>query len=190
MALAPAPHCYDCTMLPTLVLLLIMATVGALDGSYYHTYKFRLFEQPSSRVETVTHILRALTLAIGVWVLAHRIPVGGWYWAVVALFTFDLVVDIVDILIEPKSRKPLGGLPPLEYFIHMMAIALSGGAWATFVIAGWASRGQPSALLPFELPWWLLWYARVVAVGALAMGVMDALRLVLAASRPAVRARS
>lgn len=167
-------------MIPTLILLLAMATIGAIDGTYYHTLKFRLFEQPSSRLETVTHVLRALSLAVAVWVLSDRVPVGGWYWAIVALFTFDLAVDVVDILIEPRSRAPLGGLPPLEYFIHMMVIALSGGAWATFAIAGWSTRQEPAALVPFDVPWVLLWYARAVAVGALAMGLGDAVRLALA----------
>lgn len=165
-------------MIPTLVLLLAMATIGAIDGTYYHTYKFRLFEQPSARLETTTHIFRALTLAVGLWVLAHRVPVGGWYWAIVALFTLDLIDDVVDVLIEPRSRAPLGGLPPLEYLIHMIAIALSGGAWATFVLAGWSTRHAPAALVPFDLPSWLLWYARIVAVGALLMAVGDAIRLV------------
>ena len=160
-----------------------MATIGAVDGMYYHTLKFRLFEQPSARFETVTHIVRAFALAGALWVLAHRIPVGGWYWAMVALFTFDLVDDVADVLIEPRSRAPLGGLPPLEYLVHMIAIALSGGAWATFVLAGWATRHAPTALVPFALPWWLLWYARVVAVGALLMGAGDAIRLILSSRR-------
>ena len=86
----------------------------------------------------------------------------------------------MDILIEPRSRAPLGGLPPLEYFIHMIVIAISGGAWATFAIAGWATRSAPTALVTFPVPWWLLWYARAVALGALVMGLGDAMRLVLA----------
>ncbi len=167
-------------MLSTLVLLLAMATIGAIDGTYYHTYKYRLFEQPASRLETVTHILRALSLTVALGVLSQWIPVGGWYWAMAGLFTFDLVVDVVDILIEPRSRAPLGGLPPLEYFIHMISIAISGGAWATFAIAGWPARNQATALVAFDLPWWLLWYARAVAVGALLMGLGDAIRLGLA----------
>lgn len=166
-------------MFPTLILLLAMATIGAIDGTYYHSYKYRLSQQPSSRLETVTHVLRALSLAVALWVLSDRIPVGGWYWAMAALFTFDLGVDVVDILIEPRSRAPLGGLPPLEYFIHMIVIAISGGAWATFAIAGWATRDQPTALVAFDAPWSLLWYGHAVAVGALVMGLGDAIRLVL-----------
>lgn len=77
-------------MFPTLILLLAMATIGAIDGTYYHSYKYRLSQQPSSRVETVTHVLRALSLAVALWVLSDRIPFGGWYWAMAALFTFDL----------------------------------------------------------------------------------------------------
>ncbi len=37
-------------------------------------------------------MFRALSLVVALWILAHRIPVGGRYWAIVALFTFDLVV--------------------------------------------------------------------------------------------------
>ncbi len=162
-----------------LILLLVMATIGSIDGSYYHTYKFELFRQPSARLETVTHVFRAYSLAIAAWVLVHYIPQGVWYWALVALFALDFLDDVVDVLIEPKSRAPLGGLPPFEYLIHMLVMGLSGAIWVTFIVGGFATRSAPSALVPYELSWWLLWYGRIVAVGAVLMGTMDALRLAM-----------
>lgn len=166
-------------------LLLVMATIGAIDGTYYHTLKFRLYDQPSARLETVTHVFRAWSMAFAVWLLAHHVPVGGWYWALVAVFAFDFVDDVVDVAIEPRSRAPLGGLPPREYLIHMIVMGLAGAAWVSFIAAGWAQRAAPTALLPHPLPAWVVWYARAVAVGALLMGLQDLGLLV----RSVVRAR-
>jgi len=45
----------------TLLLLVVMATIGSADGPYYHTWKFRLATHPSSRKETVTPIARGLS---------------------------------------------------------------------------------------------------------------------------------
>jgi hypothetical protein len=63
--------------------------------------------------------------------------------------------------------------------IHMLVMGLSGAIWVTFIVGGFATRSAPSAFLPYELPWWLLWYGRIVAVGAVIMGTMDLLRLAL-----------
>jgi hypothetical protein len=168
-------------MIVPLVLLLAMAFIGSIDGAYYHTYKFALYRQPSARLETVTHVIRAFALAFTVLVLTSGIPVGRWFWVVAAVFAVDFIDDIVDVAIEPRSRAPLGGLPPLEYLIHMIVMALSGGVWVSFLVAGWASRDQPTALVPHALPWIIVWTARGVAVGAILMGASDAIRLVRAA---------
>jgi hypothetical protein len=163
-----------------LVLLLAMASIGSIDGAYYHTYRFALYRQPSARLETVTHVIRAFALAFTVLVLSAGTPVGRWFWVVAAVFAIDFVDDVVDVAIEPRSRAPLGGLPPLEYLIHMIVMALSGGVWVSFLVAGWATRGQPTAIVPRALPWIIVWMGRGVAVGAILMGAGDAIRLVLA----------
>jgi len=172
-------------MLVPLTLLLAMALIGSIDGAYYHTYKFALYRQPSARVETVTHIIRAFSMAFVVWILAHYTPMGGWFWAVGIVFAIDVIDDIVDILVEPGSRAPLGGLPTAEYLIHMIVMACGGGAWTTFVVLGWGAQNEATALLPFAstLPAWVLWLSRLVAVGALLSGLGDTIQLIRSVMR-------
>jgi len=179
-------------MLAPLVLLLAMAVIGSVDGAYYHTYKFALYRQPSARLETVTHIIRALMLAVAVWLLAHYTPKGGWFWVLAVVFAIDLIDDVVDVCVEPRSRAPLGGLPTPEYVVHILAMACSGGAWATFLVLGWSARDEPTALVPFgaTLPEWLLWFARLVAVAALFTGLSDAVRLTRSVRRDGWRPRT
>jgi hypothetical protein len=171
-------------MFVPLVCLLLLATIGVTDSAYYHTYKFRLFEQPSSRVETLTHIARAFAAAVTIGLLSHYRPVGGWYWLVAGVLGFDFVINVVDVVVEPKSRAPLGGLPPPEYLIHMVVMAFAGGATCTFLALGYAGRLEPSALLaPEHMPTWLVWYARVVVVGAVLSGIGDSVRLLVSVKR-------
>ena len=82
--------------------LLAMATIGAIDGTYYHTLKFRLYDQPSARLETVTHVFRAWSMAFAVWLLAHHVPVGGWYWALVAVFAVLTVNVGLTYILAPR----------------------------------------------------------------------------------------
>ena len=159
-------------LLPAL-LLLAMGTIGAVDALWYHLYKLRLAQQPGSRAETVTHIVRSLTFAVALTALVQGRPSGGWFWALAAVFALDFADDVADVLIEPKSRAPLGGLPPREYLVHMVVMGLSGATWLAYVVQGWALRAGPTALLPASLPAWLVWDARLTAAGALLLGCVD-----------------
>lgn len=103
----------------------------------YHLWKLRLHRQPSARAEALVHIVRAFSFALALGVLDHVRPEGASYWALAALFAVELLDDVMDVLIEPASRAPLSGLPPTEYPIHMMVMALSGGVWVSFLLAGW-----------------------------------------------------
>src|SRR5215471_14487453 len=54
-----------------LLLLLVVAPFGAVDVVWFHVHKFRLYDQPSARCETITHLLRGLLFALGALVLAR-----------------------------------------------------------------------------------------------------------------------
>ncbi len=164
----------------TVLLLIVAGTIGAVDILYYHLYKFRLSRRPGSRAETATHILRAFTFAFGVWILLGNTPMGGWYWALAAVFILDFIDGVVDVAIEPRSRKSLGGLPPLEYTVHMLSATLTGGAWVTFLVAGWAGRLAPTALVDrtSALPAWLILDGRAIAVSSVLLGTAEAALLV------------
>src|SRR5690348_15242607 len=111
-------------LLPAL-LLLAMGTVGALDGVWYHLFKLRLAQRSSCRAETITHVVRGITFAVALTALVQGRPSGAWFWALLAVFALDFADDVLDVVIEPKSRAPLGGLPPLEYLVHMLVMGLS-----------------------------------------------------------------
>lgn len=165
-----------------ITLFIISGTIGSADILYYHWYKFRLYKQPGSRFETLTHIFRSFTFGIGVYTLLHYLPLGGWYWAVAVLFGLDFADEILDICIEPKSREPLGGLPGPEYLVHMIATTLNGGAWVTFLAAGWAGRLSGTALVTRHtaLPAWLAFDGNLIAATAVLIGAGELLLLLKA----------
>lgn len=163
-------------MVVPVVLLIVMGMIGSLDGFYYHLWKFRLYKQPSARAETITHIVRAFSYTAVLLLLTHTQPQGGWYWAIAAIFGLELLDDVVDITIEPKSREPLGGLPPREYLIHMVVMAISGGVWVSYLVLAWPNASLPTALAPLAdgaLPTWLVWEARILAVGSLGFALLE-----------------
>jgi hypothetical protein len=134
-------------MSETAFFLLAASMIGAFDVLWWHVYKFRLYDQPGSVLEEVTHLVRyALFLAIAVTLVTVDEP-RDVQWFVVALFAADVAVTIVDVLAEPASRAPLGGLPGLEYLVHILATFLLGGAAATF---WWSAERGGSPLTTFD----------------------------------------
>ncbi len=125
----------------------IAAPLGAIDVLYFHIYKFRLATRPESRRETVTHIVRSLLFGVGLWIITTRQPQGVWFWAVLALFAFDFVNSVTDAFLERDSRAALGGLPRLEYVLHIVGATLMGVITLSFFL-----RGLPYASLPSGLP--------------------------------------
>ena len=153
-----------------LVIMSIVAPLGALDVLYFHLYKFRLHARRASRLETVTHLARGALFAAVAFVFARYEPHGSWYWVVVALVGLDFLNNVADVLLEPKSRASLGGLPPAEYAIHIIGATASGVIGATWVIVGRPLAALPTALAPPpEMPGWLATNAHVLYIGAIAM---------------------
>lgn len=175
-------------MLLPAVLLLAMGTVGAVDALWYHLYKLRLAQRRSCRAETITHVVRNVTFAVGLTALTTGRPSGGWFWGLLAVFALDFLDDVADVLLEPKSRAPLGGLPPREYLVHMLVMALSGAVWISYAVGGWALRTGTTGLLPAQLPAWLVWDGRLTAAGAILLAGVD-LALMLRGSSDVIEQR-
>ncbi len=172
-----------------ILLMAIVAPIGALDVFWFHLYRFRLYAQPGSRAETVTHIARGLLFALGLLAMLTWRPVGTWYWVVGGLFVLDFANNVADVLLEPSSRRPLGGLPPLEYLIHVVGATAAGGITAAYFIAGWQLRLEDTALVPLAgdaLPAMLRWQGWAAAAGGLLVALLEAVllaRSVLASRR-------
>ena len=169
----------------TLLLISIAAPIGAIDVVYYHIYKFRLAQRPDSRAETRTHIVRSLTLGALVLVITLYRPTGLWFWAVAALFVLDFANNAVDAFLERDSRADLGGLPRVEYVIHIAGATFMGAVALSFVARGWSLGGLETSLAPrlVEVPAPMKMNAVAIGLGALALAAYEALAMAASARR-------
>jgi hypothetical protein len=179
-------------MSPTVAPLAIMsavAPIAAIDVLYFHLYKFRLYAHRASQLETVTHLARALLFGAAAFLLARGEPHGAWFWVIAGLAAADFGNNVADVLLEPRSRAPLGGLPPLEYAIHIVGATASGVIAGAWVIGGWPLASLPTELAPpGEVPAWLAANCHALYAGAAAMLLGEAallIRAVLRARAPA-----
>jgi hypothetical protein len=120
-------------MYAALYLLTVAGMVGSYDVLYYHMYKLRLFQQRDAVWENLTHAIRALLYAAMMLVVLH-VRLRGWYWLLYpALLSCELVNTMSDTILEPYSRRKLGGLPPVEYSLHVFLSIVTGAALASIV---------------------------------------------------------
>jgi hypothetical protein len=126
------------------------AGIGAFDVLYYHLYRFRLFDQPESVAEEITHLCRhAIFLTLLMLLSAGgRSPIGDAL--VLGLVGLDLANGAADVLLERRSRATLGGLPPVESLVHLLSSFGMGLAVAAYVLA-------PSLPAPTGLLAWQVW---------------------------------
>lgn len=116
--------------------LILAAAIGGFDVIYFHIYRFRLFGRIASRWETVAHLAQSGTF-IGICLcasVASRRPS-----VILLLFAFHFASVGADALLERGSRSGVGGLPPLEYLVHVAGATATGAALAAFLIAPPAS---------------------------------------------------
>jgi len=115
-----------------IVLLLAFTTVAAIDGFYFHLWKYRLWERPETQREHALHTLNACLFPFTIVPLSLADCGGAWLWAGVALNAALVVVESVDVLEERGSRALLGGLSSVEYWMHFL---MSGLRWGYMVAA-------------------------------------------------------
>lgn len=120
--------------------------VGALDGLYFHLWKFRLYARPQSRTEHLTHTVRACLLGPLLW-LAFVHP---RLELLVVLAGVDTAVVFADVWLENASRRDLGGIPRAEYVVHVVANTLHTAAMTLAIAVWWVS---PSAAVPSMVRW-------------------------------------
>jgi hypothetical protein len=140
----------DAVFLPVLIAIFIVAPIGAIDALYFHSIKYKLYANPDSRMEQVTHILRAFMLGIAVLLLVVFEPNGAWFWGVGAIFVLDFLNNVIDVSLEHASRQKLGGLTRAEYVIHIVGASGMGGVTFAYFILGWRLGDLPTALAPVE----------------------------------------
>lgn len=173
-----------------LLILLTAAPIGAFDVIYFHLWKFRLFERPESVKEEVTHLFRGYLVPIATLFMLLGRPEGGWFWLVFALFAFDGLNSLLDVIFEPGSRSPRI-VPPTELAVHFVGITSMGAAFAIFLVSGWATRNHPTALTSYDssfLPDSIFRFGFVGLAGAFVLATFEAFLFIRAVRRRAASA--
>lgn len=119
-------------MTETAQLMLATSMIGAIDVFWFHLWRFRLYRQPGSVSEEITHLAGfAVFIAIAATLLISDGPAEA-RGPILVLFALNMAFAAIDVLLERSSRAPLGGLPPVEYLIHVLVVFGAGAAAATF----------------------------------------------------------
>ncbi len=177
-------------MLTASILLLVIALLGAFDIAYFHTYRCRLSRRPESRTEAWIHVVRGVVYTLQLALVPNARFTGAWYGAFVALFVADVAVALLDVAVEPASRRSQGGLPGGEYFMHIVLSVLAGAYLHSVAVASlpWAALPTGVACAP-GAPLALRAVLGVLAAGCLSVAAAEAWALLPHPARPRPRPR-
>jgi hypothetical protein len=155
-------------------ILILYSGVGAIDILYNHLYRYRLYAHASSFTEHVSHTAMTVNLIATVALLVF-VEMGTLGFALfLTIQAVDVLNTLWDVFLEPKSRAPLGGLPPHEYFLHTIIFLLHGAfLWA--VIGNWDQLVHGAGFGALRWPplsTFLLCNAVALMIGGLAMCVL------------------
>lgn len=157
---------------PAVIVLLVVAGLAAWDGVYYHLWRFRLFAHDASRTEHLTHTLRAL-LAGPLALMLFVVPVHGpSLWLALGLAVLDFAILVWDVFSEEQSRRALGGIPPAEYRIHVVAATLHAIGLTLAFAARPASAWHPMTSAAEPLPADVVRLGMIIVPGAIALGLL------------------
>ena len=157
------------THLLALQLMAAQGCLGAFDTLYHHELTEALPQKTSARLELSIHAVRALiysALFIGLSAWEWH---GGWAWALVAIFTVEIVLTLWDFVVEDRTRL----LPATERVTHTV-LAINGGAFITLL----ALNSGDWSSLPTALVWhpqgWLSVFLALCGIGVGLSGLRDA----------------
>lgn len=119
----------------SLILLGLFALLSALDGLYFHLWKYRLHTRAESRGEHLIHTLRSLLFPAIVLTLYAHPSVGFVLWLGVGLVVLDAGAEFWDVWIERDSREEWGGLSSAEYLLHVVLTILRTASLALNLVA-------------------------------------------------------
>jgi hypothetical protein len=153
-------------MLTPCVLLLLIALLGAFDVFFFHRHRCHLSKRAESRTEAWIHVARGVVYALQLIAVPNLRFEGRAYALFVALFVADVAIAVADILVEPASRRELGGLPAGEYLMHIVLSVLVGAMLHALIVAtsGWRTLPTAIRVVPAAPA------ALRIALGALAVG--------------------
>lgn len=136
------------------VLWTLALVVGAVDGLYFHLWKYMLHARSESRTEHLAHLGRAFLLPPTLWLAFLKDADGAPLQRLVPLIiviALDAVLGVWDVMLETESRRAIGGLRRSEYLIHVVATALHSGA-EVLAVAAWVLAWTGSAAFAVRSP--------------------------------------
>lgn len=149
------------------LLLLGFAVLGVMDGVYYHFYKHNLPAHPASAYEHKLHTIRAIAFPLIVYFLYAHNFAGIYLWLGVLVVMVDLIALGLDVVAEFDSRESLGGLPRIEYLIHIFANGFHFASIALIlsIKPAMAWNFSSPVLLDGSYPWFTIAVANVLITG-------------------------
>ena len=136
------------------LVLIAIGALGAFDIAWFHRRTCNLQERTESRLEAWIHVVRGLIYTLQFALVPTYQFHGAWYVAFAALFCADVTIAMLDVAIEPASRKSQGGLPAGEYLAHIVLSVLVGIELHAIAMDSAAWIDKPSAIVhvPVDLP--------------------------------------
>lgn len=98
--------------------LCLFSLIAAIDGLYFHIYKYKLYSKKKSIFEHQLHTINSFLFPVSILFLFVFNSAGLFLWIAVALTLLTLVVEFWDVFEERRSRESFGGLTSMEYAMH------------------------------------------------------------------------
>jgi len=160
-------------------ILLIIGHLGLFDVLYYHNYKCNLHELEHARTEVVIHTARHLIYALQFLYIANFRAYGIWIWLPIFIYLLDIIIALMDIWVEPEARKPQGGLPRGEYFMHIVLSMLVGMYLILVLQQLYLDFELPTNFKysPPHVPKVLTFYMTIMGMATIVFFIFDSFRL-------------
>ncbi len=162
------------------ICMVLFTAIASIDGLYFHLYRYRLYARPASRYEHWLHTINAFLFVPLTALLYCTEPLGLCRHLVLALFITSVVIEILDVRCEGKSRADLGGLTTSEYLMHFLMSGLRFGSVMPLLASGPLVLWLPQHTSLGPRPLWLFLTGAWLA----GPGVLIAILHVYLARRP------
>jgi hypothetical protein len=180
-------------MIAAFWLLFINGLIGLYDAIVYHIYTFKLYKTQVTFWEQLTHWIRGFLFACFYLAVCVK-ATGVWWWIYPTLMVVEVVNTSIDTILEPHTRRTLGGIPPVEYTLHCLLLLIQGGALASMLWATLPYRTEADGIVWRPLDFgFFSWLPIFSAVSSLMLSTFEGLgflRMVVARISGGARAAS
>lgn len=115
-------------------LLVSFALLAVFDGLYLHIIKYELHRHKESKLEHLSHTIRAIIFPAIVYFLFVVHDSVIFFYLGLAFVLVDIIVLAVDAYMEKDSRTFMGGLPRWEYILHLFVNGFHFASIAVFLV--------------------------------------------------------